>query len=433
MEDLSGRRVTVLGLGRFGGGIGVTRWLAEHGASVLVTDEAPPERLVESVGKLADLKNVEYRLGEHREKDFSDADLVVTSPAVRPTHPMLGVARAAGVPVTLEIRLFIERCPARVVGVTGTKGKSTTTALLGRMLQQKFRTHVGGNLGGSLLPVLPRMSADDMVVLELSSFMLEHLAPMRWSPRVAVVTMVSQDHLDWHGSVEAYHHAKANLVRFQTTDDHAVLCRESPTAAGFAMQTRGRVVSFDADSQPPFLLRTPGRHNQLNAQGAFAAAACMGVERNAAQLAIAGFAGLPHRLQVVREHAGVAWVNDSIATIPEAAVAANHAFPRGRVIQIVGGYDKKLDWGEMCRELAGTCKAVLTIGQTGPQLASLLRASRPVGKVWECGDLDRAVAAAKAIAEPGDVVLLSTGTASYDQFPNFEKRGEAFTELAQRE
>lgn len=433
MEDLSGRRVTVLGLGRFGGGIGVARWLAGQGARVLVTDQEPAEKLAESVAKLADVPNLTFRLGDHVQSDFSDADLVVTSPAVRPSHPMLAVARAAAVPITLEIRLFIERCPAKkVVGVTGTKGKSTTTALLGRMLQPKFRTHIGGNLGGSLLSELPNIRPDDVVVLELSSFMLEHLAPMRWSPTVAVVTMVSQDHLDWHGSADAYHHAKANLVRFQTAEDTAILCDESPAAVGFQGQTKAKVVRFGVEGNEPFLLRQPGRHNQLNAQGAYAAATCLGVSREAAQLGIAGFAGLPHRLQVVHEHDGVAWVNDSIATIPEAAVAANHAFPRGRVIQIVGGHDKKLDWGEMCRELAAGCKAVLTIGQIGPKLAALLRAARPAGKVWECGDLDRAVAAAKALAEPGDVVLLSTGTASYDQFANFEKRGDAFAELARQ-
>ena len=432
--SFTGKRVTVLGLGRFGGGIGVARWLSERGAIVTVTDQDTPQNLARSVAQLEGLP-IEFRLGGHDDRDFARADLVVTSPAVRPSHPMLEVARAAGVPITLEIRLFLEHCPAdtTLVGITGTKGKSTTTALLGLMLQQRHRTHVGGNLGGSMLARLGDIRAGDLVVLELSSFMLEHLASMRWSPHVAVVTMVSQDHLDWHGGVDRYHDAKRNIVRFQRQSDHAVLCEENEASASFAGATNARVTLYGLAGRPPLLLRIAGRHNQLNAQAALAAAGCLGVARQEAQLGIAGFTGLPHRMQVVHESGGITWVNDSIATIPEAAVAANQSFPSGRVIQIVGGSDKRLDCSQMCRELAGACKAVLTIGDIGQRLASMIRASSPAGKVWECGDLSRAVAAARAIAEPGDVVLLSTGTASYDQFNNFEERGEAFERLAKRE
>lgn len=431
MDDLQGKRVTVLGLGRFGGGIGVAKWLVEHGARVLVTDQAPADQLAESVERLKGLP-IEFYLGGHREADFTSADLLVVSPAVPPTHPMLRAAQSVGVPVTTEIRLFIERCPATIVGVTGTKGKSTTTALLGLMLEQKYRTFIGGNLGGSLLPELPNICSADVVVLELSSFMLEHLRPLRWSPHVALVTMISTDHIDWHGSEVAYHEAKRNLVRFQTREDFAVLSEESPIASSFASHTQATVVTYGVDGRPPFLLRIAGRHNQLNAQGAFAAAACLGVTREQAQLGIAGFEGLPHRMQVVHERDGIRWINDSIATIPEAAIAACNAFGRGQVIQIVGGYDKGLDWTGMCRELGTGCKAILTIGAIGPRLAELLRRYGSHAKVWECGDLAGAVSTAKSLAEPGDVVLLSTGTASYDQFQNFEKRGEAFAEMARQ-
>lgn len=431
MDDFHGKRVTVLGLGRFGGGIGVSRWLVEHGAKVLVADEAPADSLAESIDKLAGLP-IDFHLGALHEQDFTNTDLLVISPAIPPSHSMLAAARNAGVPVTLEIRLFIERCPATLVGVTGTKGKSTTTALLGKMLEQKYRTFVGGNLGGSLLGELPNMCAADVVVLELSSYMLEHLTPMRWSPDVAVVTMIANDHLQWHGGVEKYIDAKRNLVRFQTKDDFAVLSEENTLSASFAADTQANIVKYAIEGRPPFLLRISGRHNQLNAQAAFAAAQCLGVTREAAQLGIAGFTGLPHRMQVVHESAGITWVNDSIATIPEAAVAASQSFPRGKVIQIVGGYDKQLDWSAMCRELAAGCKAILTIGTIGAKLAEMLRASAPVARVWECGDLPSAVAAAKSLAEGGDVVLLSTGTASYDQFANFEQRGEAFADLAKQ-
>src|SRR5689334_10964258 len=212
-QDLRDKRVTVAGLGHFGGGIEVSRWLVAQGAKVLVTDRDPPEKLKDSVEKLKGLP-IEFRLGGHLEDDFTKCDLVVTSPALSPSNKYLAAARDAGVPVTTEIRLFIERCPgSRIAGVTGTKGKSTTATLLGMMLKTRHKTWVGGNIGGSLLEKAPEMSRDDLVVLELSSYMLEHLRPMRWSPHVAVVTMLTSDHVEWHGGVENYIDAKKNIVR----------------------------------------------------------------------------------------------------------------------------------------------------------------------------------------------------------------------------
>ena len=430
MEDLDGKRVTVAGLGRFGGGIEVSRWLVAQGARVLVTDRDPAEKLADSVKKLDGLP-IEFRLGEHREADFTSTDLIVTSPAIPPHNEYLRAARDAGVPVTTEIRLFVERCPcARTVGVTGTKGKSTTTAMIGDILHTRFTTWVGGNLGGSLLSKLPEMRRDDVLVLELSSYMLEHLRPMRWSPHVAVVTMISPDHLEWHGSFDAYVDAKKNLVRFQAPGRVAALNAEDAHADAFARMTQGTVIRIVAHDQAPFELALVGGHNQLNAQLAFTAANALGVSREEASRALREFRGLPHRLQVVCERGGVRYVNDSIATIPEAAVAANRAFPTGTVIQIVGGYDKHLDMRAMCRTLARNCKAVLTIGALGPALAAQMReASDRRAAIHECGDLWTAVSTARHIASAGDVVLLSTGCASYDQFDNFEARGDAFARL----
>ena len=409
------------------------RWLVENGARVLVTDQAPSEKLADSVAQLDGLP-IEYRLGEQREEDFRDADLVVASPAIAPSSPVLRAARAAGVAITTEIRLFIERCPATVVGVTGTKGKSTTTAMLGEVLRAGgLTTYVGGNLGGSLLPKLPEIDKTHLVVLELSSFMLEHLGAMRWSPHVAVVTFVAADHLDWHGSPEAYLDAKRNVVRHQRPDDFAVLCEENPAAAEFSKHTKARVVPFGVTGRRPFELLVPGRHNQLNAQGAFAAANLLGVNWDAAQSALRTFRGLPHRLELVHESpAGVRYYNDSIATIPEAAVAALESFPPKRVIQIVGGYDKGLPLTVLCNALVERAKAVLCIGDTGKKLVEMLGqpAIQGAAEVYDCGDLSTAMKMARSAASPGDVVLLSTGCASYDQFTNFQERGERFAELA---
>jgi UDP-N-acetylmuramoylalanine--D-glutamate ligase len=433
VQEIRNKRVTVAGLGRFGGGIAVAKWLVENGANVLVTDQAPAEKLKESVAKLAGLP-VELRLGEHREADFAGADLVVASPAIPPSSPYLRAARDAGVTVTTEIKLFVERCPATVVGVTGTKGKSTTTAMLGEMLRGQFKTWVGGNIGGSLLADLGQIDKTHLVVLELSSFMLEYLGAMRWSPHVALVTIVSRDHTDWHGSEQAYVEAKKNVVRFQRPDDFAVLCAEDAGSMSFAAATPARVVQYGVAGRKPFELRVPGRHNQLNAQGAFAAAELLGVTWDQAQAAVRDFRGLPHRLQLVHEsEGGVRYYNDSIATVPEAAVAALESFPAKRVIQIVGGYDKGLPLTAMCNALVERAKAVLCIGATGRKIADVMSQAAHQGgaAVYDCGDLATAVKMARSVAAAGDVVLLSTGCSSLDQFVNFEERGETFARLAQ--
>ena len=481
-SDFSNLRVTVAGLGRFGGGVAVAKWLVARGAKVLVTDRDPIDKLTDSVKQLAGLP-IEFILGEHRERDFTSCDLLVVNPAIPPSNPFLLAAQNARVPITTEMNLFVERCPTRnTIGVTGTKGKSTTTALLGRMLNaacpdgrhSAWRTienarrqqpasrsqtplirdlgepkkhpapaivgdlaaarciYVGGNIGVSLLEKLDEITEHDIVVLELSSAMLHHLGTIHWSPHVAVVTMVSADHIDWHGSAEAYLDAKQNIVRFQTEKDFAVVSAHLPGSRAFGKLTKGTIIEFGKRANLPeaFAPKIPGKHNRINERGAYAAAKLFGVYVDEAVKEVADFGGLPHRLEVVHESAGVRWVNDSIATIPEAAIAANAAFPIGKVIQIVGGVDKGNDMREMCRVLGERCKAILTIGKCGSTLAELSRSNTSKAKIIECETLDRAVSQAGSLATEGDVVLLSTACASYDQFRNFEDRGERFSTLA---
>jgi UDP-N-acetylmuramoylalanine--D-glutamate ligase len=425
MTPISGKRVTVAGLGRFGGGIAVSRWLVQQGAEVLVTDKASATVLADSIRQLEGLP-IKFRFENQPEEDFTQTDLVVASPAIPPTSPLLKAAKSAGVPVTTEIRLFVERCPATIIGVTGTKGKSTTTEMLGRMLKTAGPVWVGGNIGKSLLDDLPKILPGHLVVLELSSFMLEHLGEMKWSPQIATVTMISSDHLDWHGSQEAYVNAKRNIVRFQSEDGIAVLNEENDLASSFANDTKAKLVRFGLKGRRPFELAIAGSHNQLNAQAAFFTAYLCGVTWEQAQSAIKDFHGLTHRLQLIHESAGVRFINDSIATIPEAAVAALKSFPPKTVIQIVGGSKKKdPPIEELCAALNERAKAVLCIGETGPKIAAHVPGS------ITCGTLAQAIATAKSIATNGDIVLLSPGYASYDQFVNFEQRGDEFTRLCE--
>jgi len=378
---------------------------------------------------LADLK-LDYRLGGHVETDFTNADLVVASPAVKRDNPFLLAASRAGVPVTTEIILFIERCKAKILAVTGTKGKSTTTAMLGKIVGKRHRVHVGGNIGKSLLFELPHIQPGDYVVLELSSYMLELLAETSFAPHVALITMIAPDHLDRHGTFENYLHAKQAIVRKQTSSDYAVVNEENEFSLSFGDCTKAKVIRYGLAGRKPITLRIPGRHNQLNVQGALAAAKCVGCCWDDAQDVLRDFKGLPHRLELVHEANGVEYYNDSIATIPEAAIAAMEAFLPQTVLQIVGGSDKNIPLDGMARELGKRAKAILTIGKTGPKIAELARASSHKALVAECGTLENAMAKAKELAQPGDTVLLSTGCASYDQFVNFEERGEKFGTLA---
>lgn len=420
--DLRNKRVTVLGLGRFGGGIAVARWLTQQGATVLVTDREDETSLADSVKQLDGLP-ITFRLGEKNQRlsDFTDTDLVVTSPAVKPTSEFLQAAREKGVPITTEICLFAERCPGRVFGITGTKGKSTTTALLGKMLASKRPCHVGGNIGRSLLFDLPRMDERSNVVLELSSYMLHYLGERRWSPNVAIVTMLGHDHLEWHGGIDAYMDAKRHITRFQRPGD-SIIRRDDDLSRSFETAVGVTVRTYPDTSIPAFDLLLPGEHNQHNAQAAYLAS---GLTFDEAQRAVADFRGLAHRLELVHEANGIRFFNDSIATIPEAAIIACDAFAPGTIVQIVGGALKPgLTWDAMCVHLGDRCKRVLTIGQIGSDLAAKCDNADYVET------LEVAVARAKQLAVPGDVVLLSPGTASYDQFPNFEHRGNRFAELA---
>jgi UDP-N-acetylmuramoylalanine--D-glutamate ligase len=300
------------------------------------------------------------------------------------------------------------------------------------MLSMAGPCFVGGNIGKSLLAELPQMNERSNVVLELSSYMLHWLGAMRWSPSTAVVTMLGLDHVEWHGGAEAYMDAKRHIARFQKPGDRLVR-RDDELSRTFPLQPGVSLLTYPDDALPRFELSMPGEHNQHNAQAAFLAACGAGVDFDAAQRAVRNLRGLPHRLELVHESNRVRFYNDSIATIPEAAIIACDAFEPGSVIQIIGGYPKPgLSWNAMCEHLAGRCKAVLTIGQIGEELAARCRDSG--GRTVEvCETLDRAVARAKELALPGEVVLLSPGTASYGQFFNFEKRGEAFAQFARGE
>lgn len=452
IKSWKGKRVVVMGLGAFGGGVGAARWLAAQGARVLATDQAPPEKLESAVRQLDGLP-IEFRLGRHDEADFRAADLVVVNPAVPDSSPFLQVARAAGVAITTEINLFVERCPARTVGVTGSVGKSTITAMIGHVLstaQTRRRVWVGGNIGKSLLDAIPSIATDDWVVLELSSFQLQRTSLVRWSPSVAVITNITPNHLDWHGSFAAYVAAKLHIVRFHDPGSDVAIIEDHPDLrrlldhlhgdnqgvyryrleAGAPAARMQSTPGTDADDivlrWPDVKLRALGRHNLQNAAAALCAAHALGVDHDAARAAIADFEPLPHRLQTVHERDGVVYINDSKSTTPEAALTAIASVDRP-LLMILGGYDKGSDLSPLALEVARRVRFAACIGATGAKLVSAIRAAG--GDARECATLTDALAACQQRAAPGDAVLLSPACASWGQFADYRERGDRFTTL----
>lgn len=438
-KSYSGQRVTVMGLGRFGGGVGVTQWLAQRGAKITVTDLESAEALAASVERIRDLVGsgqVTLKLGGHDERDFAAADLVIANPAVpKPwKNKYLNAAMAAGVRVTTEIGLAIGQMPVRtnIVGVTGSAGKSTTSAMIAHILRLMGEPVLfGGNIGGSLLDSLGGVTEKTRIVLELSSFMLHWLRG--WSPGVAVVTSFAPNHLDWHEGEDHYRSSKMALLSSQQLGDVAVL------AAGLEGWNSPRGVTQVQLSPESGIreLAIPGLHNHRNAALAVQAVVALferqGVDlagvKNRAREAVKSFAGLPHRLERVAEHAGVRFFNDSKSTTPEASLLAVAAFEDengqggSRVHLIAGGYDKGSDLSSI-GQLAGKLGGLYTIGKTGPAIDGASG-----GASIPCMDLHGAINAIWPRLKAGDVVLLSPGCASWDQFENYEARGKLFGEL----
>jgi UDP-N-acetylmuramoylalanine--D-glutamate ligase len=455
-RDYRHMRVLVMGLGSFGGGLGVVRFLAERGAEITVTDTRPAGELADAIGELSDISGLQFRLGGHDEADFRRADLVVVNPAVRRDNPYLEFARAASIPLTSEMNLFWQWNPAPVVGVTGSNGKSTTTALIHSILTQAGRrAWLGGNIGVSLLSQVGQIQPDDVVVLELSSFQLTDLGRLQVSPGVSVITNFSPNHLDWHGSSGHYRWAKQTMLRWQKPTDTAILnaddgdSRQWQTAARrlqFGLHDAGEDGVFADDKGSATIrlvgqervipvsewLRLPGRHNLANALAATCAALQIGVDLHAVQWGLERYKPLPHRLQWVADINGRSFYNDSLATTPESTIVALEAF-EAPVVLLAGGYDKQVDLSQMAQTIARRAKAVALMGRTAGTLRSLIAGDAASHCLTspELTSFRQAFEWALAQSVAGDVILLSPGCASYGWFRNFADRGRQFVELVE--
>lgn len=453
-NDLRGKRVLLMGLGSRQGGVGVARYLVESGAEVRVTDMRDEAALAASLDDLRGLP-LAYTLGEHREDDIRWADVVVRNPAVPRESRWLALARDLGKRVEMEMTLFFRACPAPIAGVTGTKGKTTTTTLLAAMLRERWPAAVlAGNMGVSALAQLPQLRGDVPVALELSSFQLEALDEHRLAPHVAVITNISPDHLDRYPSFEEYARTKGAIARWQRPNvDYLVLDPSDPASYQIATDARGQWVFFGSPSPAGFgpdlwvedghfvaawshepvdlgpvsALRIPGEHSRLNTLAAAGAALALGLTPEEIRRGIAAFPGVPHRMEHVATIAGIEYVNDTAATAPAAAVAALRSYAGQSVLVIAGGSDKKLPLEPLADELARTAQRVLLLdGAATPLLDRLLRERGYAAIDGPFSSMDDAVHCAARQAQPGAVVLLSPGTASFGMFRDEFHRGEAF-------
>jgi UDP-N-acetylmuramoylalanine--D-glutamate ligase len=455
LEDLRGRRVLVLGLAR--SGLAAARMLADAGASVTIYDRLSAVELADSVAALGDRAvtlALEASPAAVREL-LGHVDLLVTSPSISPDFPTtddwlraaLRDASRQGLELVSEVELFLRLTTAKVLAVTGTKGKTTTTALLGAILDAAGMPHaLGGNIGQPLIEQVGTLGPDTWAVIELSELQLPTISR---GAAIAVYTNIAADHLDRHASEAAYRAVKARLAELTVPTGRVVLNADDPgcrdlgarlpggALAWYGLETSEHALSASLSdgwllvggerTLPAADVPLPGRHMLADALAAALGATLAGAEVEAIAAGIRGFGGVPHRLEQVGEWGGVRWVNDSQATIPLAAIAALRAFFPARVVLIAGGKDKGLEYGEFADAMAECCRSVVLIGETAETLQRLIAGRVPAERA---GSMEEAVAAAAAAAQPGDVVLLSPGAASFDMFASFEARGEAFRAAA---
>jgi len=447
MDDLSGKRLLILGLARQGKAL--ARFAVEAGAQVTISDLRSPEKLAEILADLRDL-DIAYVLGEHPMSLLDKTDMLAISGGVPADAPLVQAARARGVQITNDSQEFMKRAPTAVIGITGSAGKTTTTALTGIMGQVAGRrTWVGGNIGRPLIADLHKMQPDDMVVQELSSFQLEIWTQ---SPHVAAVLNITPNHLDRHKTMAAYADAKANILRYQSAADVAVLSNDDLGAMSLTDVVQGRLRTFSLrgvvedgafvrDGQiwlrnghetavcPLTDIQLRGQHNVLNVLAAVTLADSVGIPADAMRQAIRTFRGVEHRLELVRVRHGVRYVNDSIATAPERALAALASFNEPLIL-LAGGRDKDMQWDEWTRQVAQRVKHVVLFGALAEMLEKRL-AQAGYESMTRVEGLETAVSTAAAIAQPGDVVLLSPGGTSFDAFDDFAQRGERFRALVE--
>ena len=434
--QFEGKKITVMGLGLLGRGLGDIRYLAEQGADLIVTDLKTREQLATSVDALAAFPNIQFTLGEHRLEDFRDRDLVLKAAGVPLDSPYIEEARKGGVPVKMSASLFAEIARIPVIGITGTRGKSTTTHMIHAILEAAGKdVLLGGNVRGvSTLALLPQVKEGSLALMELDSWQLQGFGEAQMSPHVSVFTTFFPDHLNYYGGdLDRYLADKANIFLFQEPGDTLVLGAQCSALIQekYAGHMQGWVSIAGGDDLPKeWTLKLLGEHNRYDAALAMRAAQALHIDDATIRDALEGFGGVPGRLELVREVDGVQYFNDTTATTPDATLAAVRALAPaaqargGRLLVVMGGADKGLDMAELLSALPEQVARVELLAGTGTER---IREQLPDADVFD--NLVAAVGNARRHAEPGDIILLSPAFASFGMFTNEFDRGDQFNDL----
>lgn len=458
-EVLVEKKITVMGLGLHGGGAAMVAWLVKHGAHVTVTDLKNREALLPTIQWLG--KSIEMRvtwvLGKHRAIDFRDADFIVQNPGVSRTSQYLAIARRAGIPIVNEASLFFQFCPSEIIGVTGTRGKSTTASLIHHILAGGLpdrRVWLAGLPNRPMMSFIDRVHRNDIVILELSSWQLEMLGQYHRSPHVAVVTNIYPDHLNTYPSMSAYVDSKRHIYRWQSVHDLAVFNADDPKACAMARNALGKVLLFSRkrtsiktgtfvkngyimfrhNKHISRLVRVKdsplaGDHNVSNILAALAVSGSYGVHPIVMRSTLMSFKSLPGRIELVRTVGGIRFINDTTATTPDATMAALNVLKKN-VVLIAGGASKKIPiskYRELASVIEKTCRAVVLLDGQGsvPIQRALQRKKFPL-IVDRVVSMAEAVALAQSFAKRGDTVLMSPAAASFGMFINEFDRGDQF-------
>ncbi len=423
------KRITVMGLGLLGRGVGDARYLAECGADLIVTDLKTREQLAESMAQLESVKNITFVLGEHRLEDFKNRDLVLKAAGVPLDSPYIAEAKKNGIPVRMSADLFAEISNISIIGVTGTRGKSTVTHMAYNILKEAGRkVLLGGNVRGvSTLALLREVTPSHTAVLELDSWQCHGWGEVSMSPHVAVFTTFFSDHLNYYKDDPAQYLAdKANIFLYQKSDDILVLGKQcAPTIIdAYSEMIESKIFVADEHKLPDtWTLRIPGQHNRYNAALALSVARSLEISDEISRRALESFAGVPGRLELIREIEGVKVYNDTTATTPEATLAALSALDPADTVLIMGGADKDLDMNALLLKLKEVKRIILLAGTGTSRVLEFI----PGASVFD--DLGKAVTEAFASAGEGDTILFSPAFASFGMFKNEYDRGDQFISL----
>ncbi|MCD6356065.1 MAG: UDP-N-acetylmuramoyl-L-alanine--D-glutamate ligase [Anaerolineaceae bacterium] len=457
MTDWQGKTLLVIGAARQG--LAATRYLATHGSKVILTDSRPEKFFIEQSHQFVKLP-VRFVFGGHPLTLLEKVDAICVSGGVPTDIPLIKEAKRQGIPLTNDAQLFMDQVQAKVIGITGSAGKTTTTTLIGEIaracVSPSRKVWVGGNIGNPLIEHIEEISPKDWIVMELSSFQLDI---MHTSPSIALVLNITPNHLDRHKTMAAYTEAKANILRYQTNSDTAILNRDDFGSFNLQSRVTGELITFGFnkpgaglkgtflqddkfafyDGKNPSIImpsksvRLIGKHNLLNSLAACAAGIAAGFNYSGIEAGIKKVEGIPHRLELIRDKNNIRWYNDSIATSPERVMAALEAIP-GKLVLLLGGRDKKLPWAGLAAMIHKRKPKIILFGESASMIKQVLTEYEGASQTYPIIQVKRfndAVTKAAEIVEKNETVLLSPGGTSYDAFHDFEERGNLFKKIVE--